>query len=343
MVEFRKGTLNAAVACLGLFCCAQLLTGCGANEDAAQASGLTKVRFMADWLAVPEQGGFFQALAMGYYEDAGLDVEIIHRTGNTLQALAVAHGDVDISIGGSDEVLLGIGKGLPLQMLSAFFQNHPYCLMFHAGHKVSSFEELDGVSVMAFLGSTWIPYVEQKYGIKLRLIPLEQTIQRFMADSSREFVQAVFITNEPFVALKEGVATETLLISESGWNPYKVIFSSRKFIEANPEAIEAFVAASLRGWEYYLSEDPTLAHVMIADRNPAMDPEYMEYIRQSLIDEKMIVGDPELGQGLGHLSAERLIREMNILKDLGMVDATYGISRLVAAQFLPANQDAEEE
>jgi ABC-type nitrate/sulfonate/bicarbonate transport system substrate-binding protein len=193
-----------------------LLLGCGQAEEASvDQRKLTPVRFMADWLAVPEQGGFFQALAKGYYEEAGLDVEIVHRTGNTVQTMVVSRGAADISIGGSDEVLLAIGQGMPVQIVGSFFQNHPYCLMFHQGKKVDSFADLDGRKVMTFLGATWIPFVEKKYGIEMDLIPLEASIQRFMADASGNFIQAVFVTNEPLVAQREGVATESLLISES--------------------------------------------------------------------------------------------------------------------------------
>ncbi|MEM7790809.1 MAG: ABC transporter substrate-binding protein [Verrucomicrobiota bacterium] len=290
---------------------------------------------MADWLAVPEQGGFFQALAKGYYEEVGLDVEIMHRTGNTMQTLVVSQGAADLSIGGSDEVLLAMGKGIRIKMLSGLFQNHPYCLMFHEGRRVDSFEDLDGRRVMASPGSTWIPYIEQKYKIKLDLIPLEQTVQRFLADSTREFIQAVFITNEPFVALQAGVKTETLLISESGWNPYKVIFSSRQFIRDEPEIVAAFLEASTRGWEDYMQNDPSPAHEMIADRNHAMSLEYMMFIRKSLKDFHIIEGNPSKGQAFGKLDPERLTREMQILKDLGLVETVYRVDQMIASDYLP--------
>ena len=39
-------------------------------------SSLLKVRFATDWKAQAEQGGFYQAKALGLYQKAGLDVEI---------------------------------------------------------------------------------------------------------------------------------------------------------------------------------------------------------------------------------------------------------------------------
>ena len=40
------------------------------------ASALEPVRFATDWKAQAEQGGFYQAKALGLYEKAGLDVTI---------------------------------------------------------------------------------------------------------------------------------------------------------------------------------------------------------------------------------------------------------------------------
>jgi len=314
-------------------------TGCGRAEE---AEGLKRVRFMADWLAVPEQGGFFQALAKGYYEEAGLAVEIVHRTGNTPQTMVVTKGGADLAIGGSDEALLGIGQGMPLQILRPYFQNHPYALMFHEGERVETFKELDGRQVMSFLGATWIPYVESKYGIDLHLIPLNDTIQHFLADSSGKFIQAVFVTNEPVVARNAGVETETLLISESGWNPYKVIFSRRGYIESNPETAWAFVEASLRGWEDYLTGDPSPAHALIAERNPAMSLSFMESIREAMKAYRIVSGEKPLGEGLGTIDPARLLREMEALKNLGMIDAVYGIDRILANPKDPLNRNEEQ-
>ena len=51
---------------------AMLVTGGAATAD----ENLLKVRFATDWKAQAEQGGFYQAKALGLYEKAGLDVEI---------------------------------------------------------------------------------------------------------------------------------------------------------------------------------------------------------------------------------------------------------------------------
>ena len=46
-------------------------------EIAAHAAPLTKIRFVTDWKAQAEHGGFYEALAEGLYKKAGLDVTIL--------------------------------------------------------------------------------------------------------------------------------------------------------------------------------------------------------------------------------------------------------------------------
>ncbi|MEC8176526.1 MAG: ABC transporter substrate-binding protein, partial [Pseudomonadota bacterium] len=48
----------------------------GSHGVAGAQDAPLKVRFATDWKAQAEQGGFYQAKALGLYEKAGLDVEI---------------------------------------------------------------------------------------------------------------------------------------------------------------------------------------------------------------------------------------------------------------------------
>ena len=52
----------------------------GVMLRARPARAATKVRLLTNWFAEAEHGGFYQAVAAGLYDQAGLDVEI--RQGN---------------------------------------------------------------------------------------------------------------------------------------------------------------------------------------------------------------------------------------------------------------------
>jgi NitT/TauT family transport system substrate-binding protein len=69
-----------------------LLAGCGKKAEAPPAPGLVKVRLQTDWFPQPEHGGYYQAVAKGYYAAEGLDVEILPGGPNVQVMAMVAMG-----------------------------------------------------------------------------------------------------------------------------------------------------------------------------------------------------------------------------------------------------------
>ena len=93
---------------------------------------LDKVKFGTNWLADPEAGGFYQALADGTYEKYGLDVTIIPGGPQSNGGLALLFGKLDFFMGG-DMIgnLLSAESKLPLVAVAADFQKSPQILMSH--------------------------------------------------------------------------------------------------------------------------------------------------------------------------------------------------------------------
>jgi NitT/TauT family transport system substrate-binding protein len=123
----------------------------------------------------------------------------------------------------------------------------------------------------------------------------------------------------PFFAHQAGIETRVLLISETGYNPYRVMFTTRDFLRQHPEAVAGFVRASLKGWRDYLN-DPAPAHAMIAKLNPALNAEWMQFSWQALRDGRFITGDDPSGLQLGQMTAERWTTMYKQLFDLKVID-----------------------
>src|ERR1700686_3304091 len=71
----------------------------------AENSGLTKIIFQADWYPQPEHGGFYTALAKGYYKDEGLDVTILPGGPSLTVEKHASAGTAQFVMGASDKVL----------------------------------------------------------------------------------------------------------------------------------------------------------------------------------------------------------------------------------------------
>jgi NitT/TauT family transport system substrate-binding protein len=317
------------------------LTGCGDKTAAPAPSGggggakpLTKIILQTDWYAQPEHGGFYQALVKGYYREVGLDVEIAQGGPNSMPPQKVAMGQAQFGIGRSDELVVSMGRGIPNVMVGAMMQRDPQAIMFHEEGGIRDFKDLDGRSIMAVPGSNWVTLMEKKYGIKVSVTPLDFGLSRYLAD--KKFVQQCFITNEPFYVKQQGAKPATLLLSNTGFSPYRVWYTSRSFIEKNPDAVRAFTAASIRGWNEYISGDRTEADAQIGKLNKQMVPEFIAYSVGAMRQYGLVVGDPAKGEVVGQIDPARIAREIKQLTEIGVVGKPVTVAEVFDDRFLPA-------
>ena len=299
----------AVWALIGTLAC--LLSACTGKKN------LTKITFLTDWYPQAEHGGFYNALVQGYYEKAGLDVEIIPGGLYAFTVQRVANGEAAFGMAGSVDMFLAMERDDPVVAIGATMQRSPMAIMVHASSAIRSFEDLEGMSVAATPGEGWHRYVAKKYGLKNLVIKqLDQDLDAFFNDP--QGIRQVFVTSEPFEAEKRGIATRVILTSDSGYNPYRVMFGNRNFIEANPEVTRKFIQASIKGWEDYL-QDPTAAHKEIVQRNPEKSSEFLDYSWRKLKEYHFVSGDPAKGEAIGVLDATRWREQYDILRDLGIV------------------------
>jgi len=320
---------------LGLATAACTLAGCGGKTAAPAASGprpLTKIVLQTDWYAQPEHGGFYQALAKGYYRDAGLDVTIEQGGPNTIAGQKLLMGDIQFCIGRSDDVIVSVARGLPVVIAGALMQRDPQAIMFHKGSGIRGFKDLDGRNIMTQPGANFIPILKQKYGINFSITPLDFGLSRFMADP--QFVQQCFVTNEPFYVRKAGADIGTLLMSDSGFSPYRVWFTSRKFATENPEAVRAFTAASVRGWREYMEGDRTAANELIRRDNKQMVPEFMDYGINAMKQYQLVAGDPAKGETYGQIRPERIAEQIRQLVEIGVLEQPLKVEDVFDGRFL---------
>ncbi len=258
--------------------------GCGHGPQASGDSeaGLTKVILQADWYPQPEHGGFFTALAKGYYKEEGLDLTIQPLGPYLSVEKQVSSGAAQFGMGSSDRTLEAIADGQPLVAVAATMQHDPQGMMVRKDSPIHSFADLNGHTVAIKTGSTWWEYIEKRYQLNsVHEVPAMMNVANFVADP--QYVQQAFATSEPYFAQKAGVETRVLLTSDAGYNPYRVMLTTREFLEKHPEVVGKFVRASLRGWREYLN-DPAAAHAMISKLNPALTPDWMQFSWRALRD-----------------------------------------------------------
>jgi NitT/TauT family transport system substrate-binding protein len=309
-----------------------LFAGCRKQE---QTSGLIPVKLQTDWYPQPEHGGFYDAQLRGYYKDEGLDVTILPGGPYTNSDQQVSLGAVQFAMGSSDHVLQVIGNGLPLVAVAATMQHDPQALMVHEDSPVKTFQDLDGHSVAIRVGmATWFDYLVGRYQLKnVREIPATYSVADFLADP--KYIQQIFVTSEPFFVRQAGVKARTLLISETGYDPYRVMVTSQPYLKEHPEVVEKFVRASVRGWKDYLVH-PEDVNAQIARLNPAMSIPLMKFSYEALRDQNFITGKAPNGADVGRFDPARWNNMYQQLLQLKLIHNPFDVTSAYTVKF--ANQ-----
>jgi NitT/TauT family transport system substrate-binding protein len=130
---------------------------------------------------------------------------------------------------------------------------------------------------------------------------------------------------------KSGVKVRTLWVKDSGSDAYMALETSDRFLEAHPDTVRAFVAASIAGWHGYLA-NPGSVDAEILRRNPAMTAVQLNLSRQAMRDDALVEGhDTPVGQ----LDAKRLTNQYTILRDLNIIAHDYDFKQSFTTAFLP--------
>lgn len=266
-----------AVACL---------TSC---RSSSPAGGLIPVVLQTDWYPQPEHGGFYEALLKGYYRQEGLDVTIKPGGPYISVEQQVSVGAAQFGLSSSDRVMKAVAGGQELLAVAATMQQDPQAIMVHASSPVHSFGDLEGHTIAANIGATWFAYIVRRFNLKdVHEAPATYSIANFLKDP--QYIQQIFVTSEPYLTRRAGVEVRTLLISDTGYAPYRVFFTSRGMVTEHPEVVRKFVQASLRGWRDYMA-DPAEVHRALVKLNPELDPAQMQFTWAALRDGHFIYRD----------------------------------------------------
>jgi NitT/TauT family transport system substrate-binding protein len=258
---------------------AALILACLAVAPSARAAD--KITFGLDWLAEPEYGGYYQALATGIYKKYGLDVTIVEGGPqvNTAQMLISGHLTFDIT-SNSFLALNFAQENIPFVAIAAGFQKDPDILIAHPGQGNDSFGDLKGkpIAVSSDTRASWWLFLKSKFGYSdAQLRPYGYSLAPFF--TNKQAIQEAYVTDEPYlIKQKTGEFPVIMMLPDAGFNGYaSLIATSDKLVQTNPDLVRRFLQASAEGWYSFLYGDPSPAFAAIQQANPDMTPGLLQY------------------------------------------------------------------
>ncbi|MEO0490529.1 MAG: ABC transporter substrate-binding protein, partial [Cyanobacteria bacterium J06659_2] len=96
------------------------------------------------------------------------------------------------------------------------------------------------------------------------------------------------------------------LLADYGYNPYSTTIETRQeLVDQDPDLVQRFVDASIKGWYSYLNDDPAPANELIKQDNPEMTDEQIAYGIEKMKEYGLAVSGDSEELGIGAMTDER--------------------------------------
>lgn len=251
----KKLAAVIGTACLTVLC----LAGCGKKGDLVTV----KLNEVAHSIFYAPQ---YVAIELGYFEEEGLDVELVNGLGADKTMTAVLSGDADIGFMGSEASIYVYNEGNEDYVVNfaQLTQRAGNFLVGRDPNEEFSWENVKGKTVIGGraggMPQMVFEYILKKYGIDpkndltiIQNIDFGLTSQAFAAGTGDYTVEF-----EPGATAleQEGGKVVASLGVESGKVPYTAYSARKSYIEKNPEIITGFVRALQKGMDYVNSHTP---------------------------------------------------------------------------------------
>jgi NitT/TauT family transport system substrate-binding protein len=315
---------------------AACILACLAFAPAARAAD--KITFGLDWLAEPEYGGYYQALATGIYKKYGLDVTIVEGGPqvNTAQMLISGHLTFDIT-SNSFLALNFAQENIPFVAVAAGFQKDPDILIAHPGQGNDSFGDLKGkpIAVSSDTRASWWLFLKSKFGYSdAQLRPYGYSLAPFF--TNKQAIQEAYVTDEPYlIKQKTGEFPVIMMLPDAGFDGYaSLIATSDKLVQTNPDLVRRFLQASAEGWYSFLYGDPSPAFAAIQQANPDMTPGLLQYGYDQLKQRGIVDSGDAKTLGIYAMTDERWKSFFDQMAKAGLYDPSLNYKAGYTLQFV---------
>ena len=302
----------------------------------APAFAAEKISFGTNWVAQPEHGGFYQAVADGTYAKYGLDVKIVPGGPQANNRLLLPVGKIDFyMVGNLLQSFSSVAEGIPTVVVAAMFQKEPQVLIAHPD--VATFEDLKTRTLFIAKESlaSFYQWMIADFGFsESQVKPYTFNAAPFLADKNS--AMQGYITSEPFAVEQQGgFKPKLFLLADEGFDTYATMIETRTdLVEKNPELVQRFVDASIIGWYNYLYGDNAKANELIKKDNPEMTDAMIAFS----VDKMKAYGIVDSGDtktlGIGAMRAERITSFYDKMVRTKVVPAGIDISKVYTLQFV---------
>lgn len=291
---------------------------------------LTKVKLQLAWFNQFQYAGYYVAKEKGFYEEVGLDVEILPFSFDKNIVKSVNDGDVEFAIG-RENLILDKSNYENIVVLMALFQASPIQIIAKKSSNIKSLEDFKNRKLMitsddSIEVSFKAMLTSRKIDIKnIKLIPHSHNIQDLIDD--KVDLMTAYSSKSPYWLNQHGIEHVSFAPRDYGFDMYSdFLYTNKSMIDFKPDIALKFRNASLKGWEEAFNNIEETARLI-----------FTKYNTQDLRLEELIFEANELkklaylnNNILGDIKEEKVQRIYDLYNIMGFIQKEFKVEEFIA-------------
>ena len=251
--------------------------------SATTAGAAEKLTVRLDFIPWGTHAAMHLAEKKGWFEEAGLDVDVQDGSGsaNTIQLVAAGQADVG-------QVQLGVmavarEQGADITSIAGFFRKSDLAVLVDVDSDIRTGADLKGKSIVNFNGSPWSPYVAsylQAVGLKEGDANIVAVAPAALMSTYTARQADTVMTTAPFglPIIESSRPSRAILMADAGiaFPSYGLIVRNEMLAERK-DALKKLVEIQVRAWNYIYDGhiDEGVEAIMAARTGMKLDPKVL--------------------------------------------------------------------
>ncbi|MCQ2150693.1 MAG: ABC transporter substrate-binding protein [Bacteroidales bacterium] len=213
-----------------------------------------KLTFMPQWTPQAQFAGFYMAQEMGFYAQEGLDVEILHIKANSTESILTQLVSGKVQIAGQQLLQSIIARSDGQKILNVMQITQKSGLWCVSHTPVSKPEDLQGMKIGKWKSgySEFCDMLETYNNLHINWVPFINGINLYVygaVDATLCYSFSEYIALQ--LAIGDIPDNQVLKFSDFGYEcPEDGLYVTEEYYAQNKDAVDKFVRASKKGWEY---------------------------------------------------------------------------------------------
>ena len=239
-----------------------------------------KVVLQLKWFHQFQFAGYYAAKEKGFYDEAGLDVEIKERDLKYNNIDEVINGNAQYGVADSILILYRL-KQQPVVIVSPIFQHFPSVLISLKKNNISSVYELNNKDILFYPNDTdgfSLLAMIKKFDLNVNLIRERHKDDYVKLINNEVDLMPAYIANEPFLLKEKGYDINIINPSNYGFDIYgDMLFTNEDEAKNNPNRVARFRDATLKGWKYALENKEEIIQLIHTKYANEKSIEHLKY------------------------------------------------------------------